>query len=133
MTRTWTILRKGLHDRSGATAVEFALILPLVLLTIFGMIEFGRMLWIRNTMEYVAETAARYGGINTTKTQAEIEAYALTKVIGIDPAGWSWAVDTQSTYVSVSISYNYVLLTSGVLNISPVTLVATARFPRVAI
>lgn len=133
MIRTRATLRRFLRDRSGAAAVEFALILPIFLLTILGIIEFGRMLWIRNTMEYVAETAARYGGINTTANAATIQAYGLTQVIGLDATPWVWTVDPQSSYVTVSISYDFVLLTSGLISISPVTLTAAARFPRVVI
>ena len=126
-------LRRFLRDRTGATAVEFALILPIFLLTIFGIIEFGRILWIRNTMEYVAETAARYGGINTSADAATIEAYALTQVIAVDASNWLFNIDPQASYVSVSISYTPTLLTTGQISIPTLTLTATARFPRVVI
>jgi Flp pilus assembly protein TadG len=43
----------------GAAAVEFALILPLLLLIIFGIIDFGRMLNAQTTTNQAAREAAR--------------------------------------------------------------------------
>lgn len=43
--------------------VEFALILPLMLLLISGIVEFGRMLSIYNSVSNAAREAARYGSV----------------------------------------------------------------------
>jgi Flp pilus assembly protein TadG len=48
--------RRG--DR-GAAAVEFALVLPVLLLVIFGIVDFGRMLYIKITLTQAAESSAR--------------------------------------------------------------------------
>ncbi|HEX6970340.1 MAG TPA: TadE/TadG family type IV pilus assembly protein [Micromonosporaceae bacterium] len=47
-----------LRDR-GAAAVEFALLLPVVLLIIFGIIDFGRMLNAQLTLTQAAREGAR--------------------------------------------------------------------------
>ena len=52
-------IRRIAYDSSGSVAVEFALLLPVYIAVIFGIIEFGRMIWIRNTLEFAAEQAAR--------------------------------------------------------------------------
>lgn len=49
--------------RSGSTAVEFALVSPLLLLMIFGIIEFGRLLWVRNALQQTAIVTARCMGV----------------------------------------------------------------------
>jgi hypothetical protein len=46
---------------AGATAVEFALILPLLLLFAFGSIESAIVLFIRSSMEAAVLEASRYG------------------------------------------------------------------------
>jgi TadE-like protein len=44
---------------SGAAAVEFALVLPILLLVIFGIIDFGRMLYAKITLAEAAREGAR--------------------------------------------------------------------------
>lgn len=46
-------------DRSGSSAVEFALVLPLLLLFIFGIIDAGRFLWEVNKAEKATQVGAR--------------------------------------------------------------------------
>ncbi len=43
------------------TMVEFALVFPIVLLITYGIIEFGRMMWIYATVTNAAREGARYG------------------------------------------------------------------------
>ena len=60
MTR-W--LRKSWSDRSGATAVEFAVVIGPFILLLLGSIEFGRALWSRQALQEVATIAARCAAI----------------------------------------------------------------------
>jgi Flp pilus assembly protein TadG len=50
-----------LRDRSGAAAVEFALILPLMSVLLFGFFEAGRMFYTFNIASAAARDAARFG------------------------------------------------------------------------
>jgi Flp pilus assembly protein TadG len=50
-----------LKNQKGATAVEFAIILPLLLLLIFGVIEFGLFLFNRHVITNAVREAARAG------------------------------------------------------------------------
>ena len=51
--------RGFLRDGRGAAAVEFALVIIPMLLLIIGVIEFGRLLWTRQSMQSLAMAAAR--------------------------------------------------------------------------
>jgi hypothetical protein len=51
--------RRLLTDRSGASAAEFALVLPLLILFLFGIIDGGRYLWEVNKAEKATQAGAR--------------------------------------------------------------------------
>jgi len=46
-------------DRSGSSAAEFALVLPLLILFLFGIIDGGRFLWETNKAEKATQAGAR--------------------------------------------------------------------------
>lgn len=46
-------------ERRGAAAVEFAVVLPLMLLLIFGLIEFGRYMMVAQTLVNMSREGAR--------------------------------------------------------------------------
>ena len=51
--------RRLLADRSGASAAEFAMVLPLLLLLMFGIIDVGRYMWSINRAEKAAQMGVR--------------------------------------------------------------------------
>lgn len=53
------MLRRLVIDRRAASAAEFALILPLLLLILFGIIDAGRYMWTINRAEKAAQMGAR--------------------------------------------------------------------------
>lgn len=52
-------VRRTWQSRSGATAVEFALVCFPLLLLVLGIVEFGRALYVRNDLSHAADVAAR--------------------------------------------------------------------------
>jgi Flp pilus assembly protein TadG len=52
-------VRRLLADRSAASAAEFGLVLPLVILMLFGVIDAGRFLWEFNRAEKATAAGAR--------------------------------------------------------------------------
>lgn len=53
-------MRKFLADPSAATAAEFALVLPVALLFLLGIIDVGRYFWTINTLEKAVQVGTRY-------------------------------------------------------------------------
>jgi hypothetical protein len=67
---------------AGQELVEFALILPLLLLLFFGIIEVGRLMLSYNTIANAAREGARYGIVDPTNTTG-IQAEALRLITGV--------------------------------------------------
>ena len=47
-----------LRSQRGATAIEFALILPVIATLLFGMIDFGRLLYTKEVLNNAVREAA---------------------------------------------------------------------------
>ena len=73
-TRTLRLSR----EEGGASAVEFAMILPALAMMVLGIIEFGRTLWMENALHYSVEQAARCASVdkNNCGTASQITTYA---------------------------------------------------------
>lgn len=54
-----------LNNKNGTVLVETAIILPLLLLIVFGICEFGRVMFITNTLNNAARYGARLAVVST--------------------------------------------------------------------
>ena len=100
----------GSPDR-GAVAVEFAIMLPLLLLLIFGIIDFGRALNAQVTITQAAREGARLTALNQPNVVSRTQA-AATGLSGVGvtvaascPAG---SGPTANADVKVSYSFNFI-------------------------
>jgi Flp pilus assembly protein TadG len=64
MQRVRGAWRRFIARERGAALVEFVLVLPLVLLLLFGMIDFGKAFNYWNDETHLANEAARYAVVN---------------------------------------------------------------------
>ena len=53
------MIRKLLYDRTASSAAEFALVLPLLLIFLLGIIDTGRWMWTYNRAEKATQMGAR--------------------------------------------------------------------------
>jgi Flp pilus assembly protein TadG len=65
------VARKARARRRGAMALEFALIVPVLLSVVFGVIDFGRTIMAIDLMNNVARAGARTGALSG-RTNADI-------------------------------------------------------------
>jgi Flp pilus assembly protein TadG len=66
------------NDQRGAALVEMAIVLPLLALLVFGAIEFGRAVVIKNTLNYLAREGARRASISDPFDVAAIQSFVST-------------------------------------------------------
>lgn len=78
------LLRLLRHQR-GATAVEFALVLPVFAIGCLGCIEFGRALQLRNNLSFAADFAARKVFIDSATANASLETEVRGSFVGGEP------------------------------------------------
>jgi Flp pilus assembly pilin Flp len=71
-----------ISDRSGATAAEFALLLPIVLLFLLGIIDAGRYAWEFNKAEKATQAGARYAVV-TNLVPSGLQTYSFAVSGGI--------------------------------------------------
>jgi Flp pilus assembly protein TadG len=79
--RLWRRLRT---DRSGASAVEFAIILPVFILLVLGSISAATLIFSISSLNYAVEDAARCAAVNKTLCSDGVSTanYALSKYVG---------------------------------------------------
>jgi Flp pilus assembly protein TadG len=109
------------RDRSGASAVEFALVIGPFLLVLFGVIEFGRMLWTLNALQETAIAGARCMGVRNTScasSGAYSSSSSTTYIKGV-AAGWG------VTLANANVTLNNSTSCAGVSGFSQVTLTYT--------
>lgn len=85
-TKMRSKLRRGVAREDGAAAVEFALIVGLLAMLVFGMMEYGLAFWQLQTLRAATREGARVaavGGDTTQVTNAVVGASA-----GALPAGF---------------------------------------------
>ncbi len=54
------LLRRNSSPEKGATVVEFALVVPLLLILLMAIIELGALFWVNMTMQHAVREGARY-------------------------------------------------------------------------
>jgi len=74
------------RDLRGQTLVEFALILPIFVLLLVGILDFGRAVYGNNTIQNAAREAVRVAIVDQNVTVIEAEAIQHAVALGIDAA-----------------------------------------------
>jgi Flp pilus assembly protein TadG len=107
-------MRKRHNDR-GAAAVEFALIVPVLLLIVFGIMEFSRLYNEQISLSNAARSAARVMAIGNDQgdaVQAAIDAApALNPAITSGQVSFSPGTCAPGGTMTVTINYPTALLT----------------------
>ena len=71
-------MRPRRHRESGVSMLEFSLTLPILLMIMFGMIEYGVAFYDKTVITNASRVAARIGMINTLTSRAALDALVTT-------------------------------------------------------
>lgn len=115
--------RKILVDTAGAAIIEMALVLPLLLMLVMGIVSYGDLFFRAHDVQEAANDAARatISGLNAaeraTIAQESVQ-NSFRRTGALDPTRVSIAIEDDSTTLVVRLTYdasNDPLLNLGVL------------------
>jgi Flp pilus assembly protein TadG len=92
--------RRALGSDEGQSLVEFALVLPVLLLLIVGLFDIARAVWQENTLAYAAREGTRYAIVHGS---ASDDPSSSTNTVDIADKVRSSAVGVPN--ISVSVQY----------------------------
>jgi len=127
------IFYKFLKDRRGAAVVEMAFVLPLFILFVLGIIEFGRAYWTWDSMQLSIDEAGRYAMTNITASDAQIVSVAQNNLYGLAPGNFTITSKSQVssgvTYKVITATYPFSFVAPGVLPFGNFTLSRSTTVP----
>ncbi len=111
--------------KRGAAAVEFAVVLPILLIMLFGIIEFGRIFTVRLSAQEAAREGCRLAVLQSTEDPTSADGPVVTRITNImESAGlpFSYTIvpntpGDPTVTVTVTVPYGEVSLT-GLLNLA---------------
>ena len=97
--------------RTGAAIAEFAVVAPILFMFVLGIIEFGRMIMVKQTMTSAAREACRVAVLPGTDTsniiaraQASLDAAGITGyTIQMDPNPPSSAAEGDPVTITITV------------------------------
>ena len=125
-------MRQIIKEERGQSMLEMALVLPLLLALVFGIIEFGNVYSTKIEMNNLARQAVRTAVVSDVDkfdtVAGEIQAYARadlgmkTATVKIEPSG--------SSDVIATVEYAVPLITGQVIGTKPIATVSKATMKK---
>jgi Flp pilus assembly protein TadG len=109
MTARHDRLARRLHSERGAVAVEFALVVPLLLVLLFGIVSVSRAFQVQATLSGAAREAARTMAIQNDHAAAVSVARNAAATMGKVPASAVDVTVTPSTCTGADPKQNIVV------------------------
>src|SRR5437762_1171833 len=107
-----------LADRRGSAVIEFAVVAPLLFTLLLGAIDVGRMFYVRQSLEYATEQAARYFVLNPSALSSDVTSYLQGQMVGgmgsgvsvsyADTTNCNGNANVTCTMVSATYSFSFI-------------------------
>lgn len=125
--------------RAGSAALEFAIVGPLLILILMGMVVYGGWFWLAQSVQSVASETARaaVGGLDDAERQSMAEDFfqdVIATTTGLDPTKATVAVVTDADAIRVRVTYDasdHAVMAMADLIPSPSTLIERQAVVRV--
>lgn len=101
---------RNARTREGVAAVEFAIVFPVLLLMLIGLVVYGSWFWLAHSVQSLAYESARasLGGLNPSERRAIALDFVEMRSaeIGVPVASSSVAVTSDAQVIRVKIDYD---------------------------
>jgi Flp pilus assembly protein TadG len=123
------LLRSLRRDQQGTTAVEFAIIAPVLIALLVGTMALCVALFLIGSLHFAVEDGARCASVKTTicSDAATTVAYTQSRYLGPDGVSPTFTYAAATCGNSVSASINYSMNVGFKTFVIPIS--ATACFP----
>lgn len=120
-------------NKVGATTVEMALVFPIFLLFVFGLVEFYRAYWIINSMQLALDNTGRFVMLNEATSDATIISTVKTNLLAQNSGNFTVTSTSQASggvnYKYITVSYNFVFIPAGILPFGTINLTRSSTVP----
>jgi Flp pilus assembly protein TadG len=128
-----TATRQFAADQSAAAVLEFAILGPLFIVLIFGVIIFGFALYTMSNVNYVAERVGRLLQLNPGMSAAEVSEAIFAELPQLDADNLDVAVEMDSDgaydFARATVSYEFTV-EMPLLGSYPIAYSTTVNVPR---
>jgi len=101
------------EEQRGQSLVEFALLMPLMLLIITGLFDVARAVWEENTLAYAAREGTRFAIVHGSAGQGPL------------PDGWAWGAADPTDVNDHVIGYVKTVVKAAAIGVPNVTVTVT--------
>ncbi len=107
-----------LKNRGGQSLIEFAVLLPILLMVIFGITEFGRAIMVKNVLHTAAREGARLAAVSSVGDSLSVKARVaqVLEAASIDVYQISIITDAGAKTVEVEVTTDFEVLSGGILD-----------------
>ena len=128
------IPRRVVRGERGQALVEFAFASVVFLMTVFGTLEFGLMIWHYNMISNLAQEGARWASVRGTSStianaaSSDVETFVQSRSTGISVTATTTPspVGAPGTIVTVQVQTTFAPLT-GIVPMTTLNLSSTAQ------
>ena len=109
-------LKLLLRSQKGQSLVEFVLLLPVFIIILFGIIEFGRLWETMNVLTSAAREGARVAAVTSPNVaQATVAAQNVLSASNVQNVTISVSGPNAANEVIVTVNHNYTPITGSII------------------
>jgi Flp pilus assembly protein TadG len=107
-----------LKDKKGQSIIEFAVILPILLMVLFGITEFGRAIMVTNVLNTASREGARLAAVSSVSDSLSVRARVVEVLdaANIDAKAITIQFLVSEKSVEVTVTTDFEVLSGGILD-----------------